>query len=275
MDYQPGSDPGMAGIPYDSSSPPLPQPYNHIRAGMVIMTILSLTKFDIPNIGAYLPLAAGLLYLTCSFPFLYWALVTCYLDGLSSPLVSWYMTATSHDSLSSYNLGNLSPYILLTIGASCMLLFFIINYCVYRLFKGKPTIVVESNNPSSPAQIQTVTVSTSDSNTTTNCALPNIQKMNLADVRKGLVLLGAHLKAFPAQYSNEAHKVFTMGSMLTGDALEWFTSALEENEDLCLNFDEFKTRLLEATTPKETWIQALLKLLSLEQRGTPLEKYIS
>ncbi|KAJ9069053.1 hypothetical protein DSO57_1022328 [Entomophthora muscae] len=63
--------------------------------------------------------------------------------------------------------------------------------------------------------------------------------------------------------------------MLTGDALEWFTSALKDNEDLCLNFDEFKTRLLEATTPKGTQSQAFLKLLSLEQRSTPLEEYIA
>ncbi|KAJ9050694.1 hypothetical protein DSO57_1012233 [Entomophthora muscae] len=63
--------------------------------------------------------------------------------------------------------------------------------------------------------------------------------------------------------------------MLTGDALEWFNSTLEDNEDLCLNFDEFKTRLLEATTPKGTWIQVLLKLLSLEQRSTLLEEYIA
>ncbi|KAJ9065833.1 hypothetical protein DSO57_1015464 [Entomophthora muscae] len=99
--------------------------------------------------------------------------------------------------------------------------------------------------------------------------------MNLVDVRKGLVLLGAHFKAFPAQYSNEAHKVLTLGSMLTGDALEWFTSTLKDNKNLCLNFDEFNTRLLKATTPKRTWIQALLKLLSLMQRSTPLEEYIA
>ncbi|KAJ9083956.1 hypothetical protein DSO57_1029147 [Entomophthora muscae] len=96
--------------------------------------------------------------------------------------------------------------------------------------------------------------------------------MNLADFRKGLFLLGTHFKAFPAQYSNEAHKVLTVGSKLTGDTLEWFTYALKDNKDLCLNFEEFNTRLLEATTPKGTWIQALLKLLSLEQRGTPLEE---
>ncbi|KAJ9050695.1 hypothetical protein DSO57_1012234 [Entomophthora muscae] len=161
MDYQPGPDPGMAGIPYNSPAPPIPEPYNHSRALMVILTILSLAKVAIPNLGAYHPLAVGLLYLTCSAPFLYWALITRYLDGLSSPLMPWYMMAPGLDT-----------------------------YCVYRHIKGQPTTVVESNNPSSSAQIQTVMVSRSNSNLTTNGAFPNIQKMNLADVRKGLVLLG-------------------------------------------------------------------------------------
>ncbi|KAJ9065829.1 hypothetical protein DSO57_1015460 [Entomophthora muscae] len=98
MDYQPGPDPGMAGIPYDSPAPPIPQPYDYSRAGMVILTILSLAKVVIPNLGDYRPLAARLHYLTCSAPFLYWALVTRYPDGLSSPLVPWYMTASGHDN---------------------------------------------------------------------------------------------------------------------------------------------------------------------------------
>ncbi|KAJ9048821.1 hypothetical protein DSO57_1030781 [Entomophthora muscae] len=98
MDYQSGPDPGMTGILYNSPAPPIPQPYNHSRAEMVILTILSLDKFVIPNLGAYRPLAVGLLYLTCSAPFLYWALVTCYLDGLRSPSMPWYMTAPGHDN---------------------------------------------------------------------------------------------------------------------------------------------------------------------------------
>ncbi|KAJ9057324.1 hypothetical protein DSO57_1023854 [Entomophthora muscae] len=98
MGYQPGPDPGMADIPYDSPAPPIPQPYDYSRAGMVILTILSLAKVDIPNLGAYCPLSTGLFYLTHSAPFLYWALVTCYLDVLSSPLVPWYMTASGHDN---------------------------------------------------------------------------------------------------------------------------------------------------------------------------------
>ncbi|KAJ9049449.1 hypothetical protein DSO57_1024254 [Entomophthora muscae] len=79
----------MAGISYGSPAPLLPQPYNHSTAGMFILTILSLAKFIVTNLGAYCPLAAGLLYLTHSAPFLYWALVTHYLDGLSSPLLTW------------------------------------------------------------------------------------------------------------------------------------------------------------------------------------------
>ncbi|KAJ9052856.1 hypothetical protein DSO57_1029917 [Entomophthora muscae] len=97
MDYQPGPDPGMADIPYDSPALPIPQSYNHSRAGMVILAILSLDKVIISNLGAYCPLAAGLLYLTLSSPFLYWALVTRYPDELNSPLVPWYMTASGHD----------------------------------------------------------------------------------------------------------------------------------------------------------------------------------
>ncbi|KAJ9050680.1 hypothetical protein DSO57_1012437 [Entomophthora muscae] len=113
MDYQPGPDPGMAGIPYDSPASPIPQPYDHSRAGMIILTILSLAEVVIPNLGAYHPLAVGLLYLTCSAPFLYWALVTCYPDGLSSPSMSWYMTAPGHDNKGSSSVhvvgfGNLS-----------------------------------------------------------------------------------------------------------------------------------------------------------------------
>ncbi|KAJ9070362.1 hypothetical protein DSO57_1008936 [Entomophthora muscae] len=98
MDYQQGPDPGMAGIPYDAPAPPISQPFDYSRAGMVILIILSLDKAIIPNLGTYRPIAAGLLYLTQSAPFLYWALVTCYLDGLSSPSMPWYMTAPGHDN---------------------------------------------------------------------------------------------------------------------------------------------------------------------------------
>ncbi|KAJ9077169.1 hypothetical protein DSO57_1019327 [Entomophthora muscae] len=99
--------------------------------------------------------------------------------------------------------------------------------------------------------------------------------MNLANVRRGLVLMGAHFKAFPNQYTDEAHKVLKVGTMLTRDALDWFTSALEDNKDLCLNYNEFKAQLLEATTPKGTRIQALIKLLALEQRHFTLDDYIT
>ncbi|KAJ9049161.1 hypothetical protein DSO57_1027524 [Entomophthora muscae] len=84
-------------------------------------------------------------------------------------------------------------------------------------------------------------------------------------IRRGLVLMSAYFKAFLSQYTDEAHKVLTVESMLTGDALDWFTSTLEDNEDLCLNYNEFKGQLLEATTPKGSIIQALIKLLALEQ----------
>ncbi|KAJ9064908.1 hypothetical protein DSO57_1025435 [Entomophthora muscae] len=107
MDYQPGPDPGMAGILYDTPAPPIPQPYGHSRAGMVILTILSLAEVVIPNLGAYRPIAAGLLYLTQSAPFLYWALVTRYLDGLSPPSMPWYMTAPGHDSYTPLAMNNM------------------------------------------------------------------------------------------------------------------------------------------------------------------------
>ncbi|KAJ9059212.1 hypothetical protein DSO57_1004839 [Entomophthora muscae] len=99
--------------------------------------------------------------------------------------------------------------------------------------------------------------------------------MNLTDIRRGLVLTGAHFKAFLSQYTDEAHKVSTVGSMLTGDALDWFTSALEDNKDLYLNYNEFKGQLLEATTPKGTRFQALIKLLALEQQNSSLDNYIT
>ncbi|KAJ9056428.1 hypothetical protein DSO57_1033137 [Entomophthora muscae] len=99
--------------------------------------------------------------------------------------------------------------------------------------------------------------------------------MNLADVRRGLVFMGAHFKAFLNQYTDEAHKVLTVRSMLTRDALDWFTSALEDNKDLFLNYNEFKGQLLEATTPKVTIIQALIKLLALEQQNSSLDDYIT
>ncbi|KAJ9070668.1 hypothetical protein DSO57_1005197 [Entomophthora muscae] len=46
---------------------------------------------------------------------------------------------------------------------------------------------------------------------------------------------------------------------------------LEDNKELCLNYDEFKGQLLEATTPKGTRIQALIKLLALEKQNSSLD----
>ncbi|KAJ9059003.1 hypothetical protein DSO57_1006776 [Entomophthora muscae] len=99
--------------------------------------------------------------------------------------------------------------------------------------------------------------------------------MNLTDIRRGLVSTDTHFRAFPNQYTDEAHKVLSVGSMLNGDALDCFTSTLEDNKDLCLNYDEFKGQLLEVTTPKGTRIQALIKLLALEQCNFPLDDYIT
>ncbi|KAJ9087166.1 hypothetical protein DSO57_1035875 [Entomophthora muscae] len=98
MDYQLVPDPERTGIPYDSPASPLLQPYNHSRAGMVILSILSLTKVVAPNFGAYRPLSSRLLYLTCSAFFLYWALVIRYPDSLSSPSAPWYMITAGHDT---------------------------------------------------------------------------------------------------------------------------------------------------------------------------------
>ncbi|KAJ9062248.1 hypothetical protein DSO57_1012697 [Entomophthora muscae] len=69
---------------------PLPQilkpsaeviPYDHSRYEMVILTILSLAEVVVPHLGAYRPLTAGMLYLSRSLPFLYWALVSQYPEG--------------------------------------------------------------------------------------------------------------------------------------------------------------------------------------------------
>ncbi|KAJ9055915.1 hypothetical protein DSO57_1038414 [Entomophthora muscae] len=275
MDYQPGPRPEWTSSFNPPTPLPTPQPsdevipYDHRRYGMVILTVLSLAKVVVPHLGAYCPLAAGMLYLSCSLPFLYWALVSRYPNGWTPSQPPWFDTTPSHDSLSTSLLGNLSPYILMIIGASFMLVFSIIAYCLYRLVSRQTTIAAEAQNSNTPAQIQTITVSTANHNAASSCALPNIQKMNLADVRRGLVLMGAHFKAFPNQYTDKAHKVLTVGSMLIRDALDWFTSALEDNEDLCLNYNEFKSQLLKATTPKGTRIQALIKLLALEQRHSP------
>ncbi|KAJ9089108.1 hypothetical protein DSO57_1016206 [Entomophthora muscae] len=104
MYYQPWPSPGQTS----SFIPPTPTPlilqpssevisYDHSRYGMVILTILSLTEVVVPHLSAYCPLAAGMLYLYCSFPFLYWALVSRYPEGWTPTMAPWYDTTPSHD----------------------------------------------------------------------------------------------------------------------------------------------------------------------------------
>ncbi|KAJ9049817.1 hypothetical protein DSO57_1020612 [Entomophthora muscae] len=87
MDYQPGPSPGQASSFISPTPPLIPQPsaevipYDHSRYGMIILIILSLTEVLVPHLGSYCSLAAGMLYLSRSLPFLYWALVLQYPDG--------------------------------------------------------------------------------------------------------------------------------------------------------------------------------------------------
>ncbi|KAJ9050228.1 hypothetical protein DSO57_1016372 [Entomophthora muscae] len=64
---------------------------------MVILIILSLAEVVVPHLGAYCPLAAGMLYLSCSLSFLYWALVLQYPEGWTPPMLPWYGTTPGHD----------------------------------------------------------------------------------------------------------------------------------------------------------------------------------
>ena len=105
MDYQPGPSPGWTR----SFTPPPPNPepatevvpYDHSRYGMVILTVLSLAEVVVPHLGAYRPLAAGMLYLSRSLPFLYWALVSRYPDGWTPSSSPWLSTTPGHDSFFS------------------------------------------------------------------------------------------------------------------------------------------------------------------------------
>ncbi|KAJ9064247.1 hypothetical protein DSO57_1032475 [Entomophthora muscae] len=105
MDYQPGPSPGQTSNYIPPTPPPIPQPsaevisYDHSRYGMIILTILSLAEVVVPHLDAYCPLAADMLYLSCSLPFLYWALVLCYPEGLTPLMLPWYDTTPSHDTL--------------------------------------------------------------------------------------------------------------------------------------------------------------------------------
>ncbi|KAJ9061916.1 hypothetical protein DSO57_1015947 [Entomophthora muscae] len=104
MDYQPGPSPGQASSFIPPTPPPIPHPsaevipYDHSRYGMVILTILSLAEVVVPHLSTYRSLAAGILYLSCSLPFLYWALVMQYPEGWTPLMSPWYSTTPSHDS---------------------------------------------------------------------------------------------------------------------------------------------------------------------------------
>ncbi|KAJ9068102.1 hypothetical protein DSO57_1032016 [Entomophthora muscae] len=106
MGYQPGSSPGQTSNYIPPTPPPIPQPsaefitYDHNRYGMLILTILSLAEVVVPHLGAYRPLAAGMLYLSHSLPFLYWALVLQYPEGWTPPMLPWYDTTPGHDTFS-------------------------------------------------------------------------------------------------------------------------------------------------------------------------------
>ncbi|KAJ9058274.1 hypothetical protein DSO57_1013964 [Entomophthora muscae] len=106
MDYQSGPSPGQASSFIPPTPPPIPLPsaevipYDHSRYGMVILTIISLAEVAVPHLGAYCPLAAGMLYLSCSLPFMYWALVLQYPDGWTPPMLPWYSPIPGHDSRS-------------------------------------------------------------------------------------------------------------------------------------------------------------------------------
>ncbi|KAJ9056934.1 hypothetical protein DSO57_1027376 [Entomophthora muscae] len=105
MDYQLGPSPGWTSNYIPPTPPPIPQssaeviPYDHSRYGMVILTILSLAEVLVPHLGAYRPLAAGMLHLSLSLPFLYWALVLQYPEGWTPPILPWYDTTYGHDTL--------------------------------------------------------------------------------------------------------------------------------------------------------------------------------
>ncbi|KAJ9051241.1 hypothetical protein DSO57_1006492 [Entomophthora muscae] len=106
--YDPVNTLGTGGqephTPTPTPPPPILQPsaevipYDHSRYRMVILIILSLDEAVVPYLGAYCPLAAGMLYLSCSLPFLYWALVLQYPEGWTTTMTPWYGTTPGHDN---------------------------------------------------------------------------------------------------------------------------------------------------------------------------------
>ncbi|KAJ9090213.1 hypothetical protein DSO57_1004791 [Entomophthora muscae] len=101
MDYQPGPSPGRASRfihpPPNLQSSAEVIPYDHSRYRMVILIILSLAEVVVSHLSAYHLLAAGMLYLSRSLPFLYWALVSQYPEGWTPTMAPWYGTTPSHD----------------------------------------------------------------------------------------------------------------------------------------------------------------------------------
>ncbi|KAJ9070825.1 hypothetical protein DSO57_1003290 [Entomophthora muscae] len=87
-------------------STPIPQPsaevqlYDYSRYEMVFLIILSLVKVLLLHLGAYCPLEAVMLYLSCSLSFLHWELMSQYPKGRDPSMASWYNTTPRSDNLS-------------------------------------------------------------------------------------------------------------------------------------------------------------------------------
>ncbi|KAJ9077931.1 hypothetical protein DSO57_1011891 [Entomophthora muscae] len=103
MDYQPEPSPGRTSNYIPPTPSPIPQPSaevvpnDHSRYEMIILIIFSFAEVIVPHLCAYCSLAAGMLYLSHSLPFLYWALVSQYPQGWTPPMLPWYDTTPDHD----------------------------------------------------------------------------------------------------------------------------------------------------------------------------------
>ncbi|KAJ9081855.1 hypothetical protein DSO57_1010527 [Entomophthora muscae] len=116
MDYQPGPSPGWTSSFNPPTPPPTPQPtaevipYDHSRYVMVILTVLSLAEVVVPHLAAYHPLAARMLYLFRSLPFLYWALVSRYPDGWTPSQSPWFDATPDHEKFVVFYLNDICIY---------------------------------------------------------------------------------------------------------------------------------------------------------------------
>ncbi|KAJ9048399.1 hypothetical protein DSO57_1035412 [Entomophthora muscae] len=116
MDYQPGPSPGWTSSFNPPTPPSTPQPtaevipYDHSRYEMVILIVLSLAEVVVPHLGAYCSLAAGMLYLICSLPFLYWALVSRCPDGWTPSQSPWFNSTPGHDNYDNMHLADVCLY---------------------------------------------------------------------------------------------------------------------------------------------------------------------